>query len=132
MIKRPLISSKSLEQAMKLAQLSKTEEEIIAHIRFIGVFNQVNLRQALRLDSKPPVLSLLCEACRKIGEEIPEHFEAVRKWSEQNSEYSVRWDGNLICSLALNCDGELLNPESGTTQYHTFVVHKEFFLGLSS
>ena len=132
MTKRPITSRKSFEEAIKLAQLSATEEQIIDHIRFIGVFNQVSLSQTLRLESKPPALSVLCEACRKIGGKMPEHFEAIRKWSQDNSEYGVRWDGNLICSSAWNSDGERLTPESGTTQYHTFAVHKELFLGLTS
>ena len=103
---------------------------IIEHIRFIGVFNQVTLNTALRLSSKPPVLSTLCEICRKIGGHMPEHFASVRAWSKVNSEYGVHWDGNLICSTAWNSDGERLTPESGTTQYHTFSVHKELFQGL--
>ena len=60
---------------------------------------------------------------------MPEHFEAVREWSKAVSEEGVRWDGDLICSTALNIDGDRLTPESGTTQYHTFAVHKELFKG---
>ena len=61
---------------------------------------------------------------------MPDHFLAVRTWSEAISEHGVRWDGDLICSTALNIDGIRLTPESGTTQYHTFAVHKELFRGL--
>ena len=61
---------------------------------------------------------------------MPEHFEAVREWSKTVSQDGVRWDGDLVCSTAWNIDGERLTPESGTTQYHTFCVHKELFQGL--
>ncbi len=127
---RPITPAQNLENAIKKAGLSKKEEEIIDHIRFTGVFNQVSLAKDLRLQSKPPVLSILCEICRKIGTQIPEHFEAIREWSKNESEHGVRWDGNLVCSTAWNGDGERLTPEAGTTQYHTFVIHKEFFKGL--
>ena len=80
--------------------------------------------------TKPPALSILCNICRKIGKHLPEHFESIRAWSETENEYGVRWDGNLICTTARNVDGEQLTPESGTTQYHTFVIHKELFKGL--
>ncbi len=130
MPKRPITSLEDFEKALKLSHLSPKEEEIINHIRFIGVFNQVSLAKDLRIGAKPPVLSILCESCRKIGHEMPEHFAAIRKWSKEVSEYGVRWDGNLICSTAWNIDGERLSPESGTTQYHTFAVHKELFQGL--
>ena len=61
---------------------------------------------------------------------MPEHFEAVREWSKTVSQDGVRWDGDLVCSIAWNIDGERLTPESGTTQYHVFSVHKELFQGL--
>ena len=108
----------------------KSEKELIDYIRYIGVFNQVSLTQSLRLTNKPPVLSILCEICRKIGNHMPDHFSAVREWSEKASEDGVRWDGDLVCSTAWNIDGERLTPELGTTQFHTFVVHKELFKGL--
>ena len=72
----------------------------------------------------------MCDVCRKIGTLMPVHFSCVREWSEAVSKDGVRWDGNLICSTAWNSDGEKLTPESGTAQYHTFVVHKELFKGL--
>ena len=130
MNKRPINSVEAFEDAQAKAGLTKQEEEIVEYIRFVGVFDQVTLTKALRLNSKPPVLSILCEICRKIGMQMPEHFKAVREWSAKTSEDGVRWDGNLICSTAWNIDGERLTPESGTTQYHTFAVHKELFQGL--
>jgi len=130
MQKRPTTPLKAFEEAFEKAKLLETEKEIVEYIRFIGVFNQVSLTQALRLKSKPPVLSILCKVCRKIGEEMPEHFEAIRNWSKRDSEYGIQWDGSLICSTAWNSDGERLTPESRTSQYHTFVVHKELFQGL--
>ena len=131
LLKRPITPIDLFDEALVKAEMTIIEEQIIEYIRFIGVFNQVTLAQALKLDSKPPVLSILCVVCRKIGEHMPDHFEAVRKWSQNDSEYGVRWDGNLVCSTAWNSDGERLIPESGTTQYHTFVVHKELFQGLN-
>ena len=130
MIKRPITPKVNFEEALKKAALSNKEEELIEHIRFIGVFNQVTLVRELRLQTKPPVLSILCEICRKVGNKMPEHFEAVREWSKESSEYGIQWDGNLICGSAWNSDGERLTPEAGTSQYHTFVVHKELFQGL--
>ncbi len=131
MINRPITPLKAFEDAISKSDLSDKEQQIIECIRFLGVFNQVSLTQVLRIESKPPVLSKLCTICREIGKHIPEHFEVVRKWSQENSEYGVHWDGNLICSAAWNSDGERLSPESGTAQYHTFAVHKELFQGLT-
>ena len=50
--------------------------------------------------------------------------------SKEINEHKVKWDGDLVCSLAWNKDGERLSPENGTCLYHTFVVHKELFQGL--
>ncbi len=127
---RPITPLDSFEQALESAKLTQSEKELIEYIRFVGTFTQVSLTKSLRLKSKPPALSILCEICRKLGEQMPEHFEAVREWSKAVSEDGVRWDGDLICSTAWNIDGERLTPESGTTQYHTFSVHKELFQGL--
>ena len=129
-ITRPIIRLEDFEEALEMSALTESEKEMIDYIRYVGLFTQVSLAQALRLKSKPPALSLLCIACRKIGAYMPKHFEAVREWSKEVSDDGVRWDGDLICSIAFNVDGERLSPESGTTQYHTFVVHKELFSGL--
>ncbi len=127
---RPVTPIEEFERAFEIAQLSAKERELIEYIRYVGTFNQISLTKSLRLNSKPPILSILCSTCRKIGEKMPEHFAAVRNWSKETSEYGVHWDGDLICSTAWNIDGERLTPESGTTQYHTFSVHKELFQGL--
>ena len=127
---RPITPLDSFEQALESAKLTQSEKELIEYIRFVGTFTQVSLTKSLRLKSKPPALSILCEICRKLGDQMPEHFEAVREWSKAVSEDGVRWDGDLICSTAWNIDGERLTPESRTTQYHTFSVHKELFQGL--
>ena len=129
-IKRPRINLEEFEQAFDKAILSESERKIIDYIRYIGTFTQPLLQKSLKLSSKPPVLSIMCNTCRKIGEQMPEHFEAVRKWSKDVSEHNVRWDGDLICSVAWTIDGEPLIPEHGNAQYHTFVVHKELFQGL--
>ncbi len=128
-ILRPITPLKEFERALSLAQLSESEQELIEYIRYTGIFTQPSLVKELRLNSKPPVLSILCEICRKIGAHMPEHFELVREWSKLISEHGVRWDGELICSNALNIDGEPLTPESGTAPFDTFAVHKELFQG---
>tara|TARA_Y100001968_G_C18821810_1_gene464980 strand:+ start:59 stop:460 length:402 start_codon:yes stop_codon:yes gene_type:complete len=127
---RPKTPLEDFEKALSNAELSESEQELIEYIRYIGVFTQPILVKALRLNPKPPVLSVLCEICRKIGNQIPDHFESVRLWSKSVSDYGVRWDGDLICSSVWNIDGEPLTPDAGTCPYDTFVVHKELFLGL--
>tara|TARA_Y100001968_G_scaffold190192_1_gene174282 strand:+ start:172 stop:573 length:402 start_codon:yes stop_codon:yes gene_type:complete len=127
---RPRISSEDFERALNNAELSESEQELIEYIRYVGVFNQPSLVKALRLNPKPPVLSVLCAICRKIGKQIPDHFEQVRLWSKSVSDHGVRWDGDLICSCVWNIDGEPLTPEARTAPYDTFVVHKELFQGL--
>tara|TARA_B100000700_G_scaffold201943_1_gene222079 strand:- start:568 stop:960 length:393 start_codon:yes stop_codon:yes gene_type:complete len=129
-MQRPITPVYEFEEACKKANLSKKEQQIIDHIRYVGVFTQPSLAKDLKLESKPPVLSILCEVCRKIGKYIPDHFLKVRNWSKEINEHNVKWDGELICTLAWNKDGERLSPESGTTLYHTFAVHKELFQGL--
>ncbi len=129
-LSRPIIALEVFERAIEEAELTNGEKELIDYIRYIGTFNQVILTQALKLRSKPPVLSVLCIACRKIGNRMPEHFVTVREWSKNVSSDNVHWDGDLICSAAWNIDGQRLSPECGTSQYHTFAVHKELFQGL--
>ena len=127
---RPKISVEKFEEALEIAGLSESEQELIEYIRFVGVFTQPSLVKDLRLKPKPPVLSILCDVCRKIGMHIPNHFKAVREWSKSVSETGVRWDGDLLCSSVLNIDGEPLTPDAGTAPYDTLAVHKEFFQGL--
>jgi len=127
---RPITPVDEFEEACKRANLNDKEQKIIDHIRYVGVFTQPSLTKDLKLDSKPPVLSLLCEICRKIGKHMPEHFNNVSKWSKEINEHNVKWDGDLVCSLVWNKDGERLSPENGTSLYHTFAVHKELFQGL--
>ncbi len=130
MIMRPITPVEKFEEAIRSSRLSDEELEIVEHIRYTGVFNQVTLSKSLRLKAKPPALTVICNICRKIGKHMPKHLALVREWSKKESEYGVHWDGNLICSIAWNSDGERLTPESGTSQYHTFAVHKELFQGL--
>ena len=129
-IDRPKISSESLDNAISMASLTDVEADIIEYIRFVGTFTQPIVVKALKISSRPPVLSILCESCRKIGSQIPEHFLKVRDWSEMVSVDGVRWDGDLICSSTFNIDGLRLSPEFMTTQFHNFAVHPEFFTGL--
>ncbi len=127
---RPITPVDEFDEACKKANLNNKEQRIIDHIRYIGVFNQPSLTKDLQLDTKPPILSVLCEICRKIGAHMPEHFSSVRVWSKEVNEHKVKWDGDLVCTLAWNKDGERLSPENGTCLYHTFAVHKELFQGL--
>jgi len=127
---RPITPIKEFEEACIKAKLDNEEQKIIDHIRYVGVFTQPSLTKDLKLSSKPPILSILCDICRKIGAHMPDHFTKVRHWSKAINEHNVKWDGDLICSLAWNKDGERLSPESGTSLYHTFAVHKELFQGL--
>ena len=127
---RPKITADVLDQAIEKANLSSSEYELIEYIRYTGVFSQPSLVKDLRLKSKPPVLSILCEISRKIGSHIPSHFEEIRKWSQLINENGVRWDADLICSNARNIEGDLLTPQAGTSSYEILVVHKEFFTGL--
>ena len=127
---RPITPVDEFEEACKRAELNNKEQKIIDHIRYVGVFTQPSLTKDLKLDSKPPVLSVLCEICRKIGKHMPEHFINVNNWSKEINEHNVKWDGDLVCSLVWNKDGERLSPENGTSLYHTFAVHKELFQGL--
>ena len=127
---RPITDLKQFELAMKNSNLSEVELQIIDYIRFVGVFNQPNLTKQLKLNTKPPALSVLCKACRKIGIYMPEHFSKVRMWSEEVSLHNVHWDGDLVCSTTFNIDGDRLTPEERTSQFHNFAVHKELFIGL--
>ncbi len=129
-IKRPITPLKDFENACLKANLTSSEQKLIDYIRFIGIFNQPILVKGLNLNSKPPVLTTLCNTARKIGYEMPKHFALVREWSKEISDHKIKWDGNLICSSVWNIDGERISPENGTAQYHTFVVHKELFQGL--
>lgn len=127
---RPITPLVEFEEAFEKADLNDSERKIIDYIRYIGCFTQPSLVKELKLNSKPPALSILCNICREIGLYMPEHFSAVREWSKNVSVHNVRWDGDLVCSVAYDIDGNQLTPEFGTVQFHTFVVHKELFQGL--
>ncbi len=128
---RPITPVKDFEQAIIHADLSEKEYEIIEYIRYTGIFSQPIITKDLRLKSKPPVFSIICEASRKIGIHMPSHFEAVRKWSKIINPNGVKWDGDLICSAIQNIDGDLLTPENGNSLYDFLSVHKELFTGFS-
>ena len=53
---RPALDPERFETALLKAELSEDEAEIIDHIRYIGVFNELSLRQSLSLASQPPAL----------------------------------------------------------------------------
>jgi len=129
-LKRPITPLIEFESAILKASLTDTEKLIIEHIRLVGSFTQPSIRKALGLASKPPMLSILCKASRKIGHLIPNHFEQIREWSKQMSVDKVHWDGDLVCSACWSIDGIRLCPEEKTALYHNFAVHKELFNGL--
>ena len=129
MIKRPITPLEEFEIALKKAELSEKDYELIDYIRYTSVFTQPSLVKDLKRPSKPPLLTNLCKICRKIGAEMPEHFKKVIDWSIQISEHNIRWDGHLICAEALNIDKIPLSPSYETSLFDVLVVHKELFLG---
>ena len=132
MIKRPRLDLETFELALNYAGLDSCELEIIEHIRYIGIFDELSLRKSLALPSKPPALYRLNKACQKIAAQLPEQAQQLMEWSAAQSPDQISWTGNLVCSIGFNADGERLEPESGTVLYHTFVVHKELFNGLGN
>ena len=130
-MQRPRLDVDAFELALNQAELEPSELEIIDHIRYMGIFDELSLRKALALPSKPPALYRLNKACEKIAVYLPEQSQALLNWSARQSPDQISWSGNLVCSIGFNVDGERLEPESGTVLYHTFIVHKELFTGLT-
>ena len=129
MIKRPITPVDQFEKALKRANLSEKDYELIEYIRYTSVFTQPSLIKDLKRPSKPPILTNICEISRKIGFFMPEHFEKVIDWSIQISEHNTRWDGHLLCAEAFNVDHIALTPAAGTSLFDVLVVHKELFIG---
>ena len=129
MIKRPITPLVEFESALNKAELTDKDYELIDYIRYTSVFTQPSLVKDLKRPSKPPLLTNLCKICRKIGSEMPEHFQKVIDWSIQISEHNTRWDGHLICAEALSVDNIPISPSHGTSLFDVLVVHKELFLG---
>ena len=129
MIERPITPLKEFQEALSKAELSDNDYELIDYIRYTSVFTQPSLVKDLKRPSKPPLLTVLCQICRKIGQEMPDHFEKVIDWSMQMSEHNTRWDAHLICAEAFNVDQIALSPSNGTCLFDVLVVHKELFLG---
>ena len=129
MMNRPITPVKEFEKALDRADLTKDEYELIDYIRYTCVFTQPSLVKDLRRPSKPPILTLLCQICRKVGSEIPDHFQKVIDWSIQISEHKTKWDAHLICAEAFSIDKVPLSPANGTSLFDVLVVHKELFLG---
>ncbi len=129
MIKRPITPLDEFEKALKEANLSDKDYELIEYIRYTSVFTQPSLIKDLKRPSKPPILTNICEISRKIGSFMPEHFERVIDWSIQISEHNTRWDGHLLCAEAFNVDQIALTPAAGTSLFDVLVVHKELFIG---
>ena len=78
---RPITPIDEFERALDKAALTKEEYELIDYIRYTSVFTQPSLIKDLKRPSKPPLLSVLCQICRKIGLEMPDHFKKVIEWS---------------------------------------------------
>ena len=129
MIKRPITPLDEFEKALKEANLSDKDYELIEYIRYTSVFTQPSLIKDLKRPSKPPILTNICEISRKIGLFMPEPFEKVIDWSIQISEHNTRWDGHLLCAEAFNVDQIALTPAAGTSLFDVLVVHKELFIG---
>ena len=129
MIKRPITPVYEFEEALKKAELSEKDYELIEYIRYTSVFTQPSLTKDLKIPTKPPILTKICEICRKIGTFMPEHFAKVQSWSIKISEHNTRWDGHLICAEAYTTDNIPLSPSSGTCLFDVLVVHKELFIG---
>ena len=126
---RPLTPVKAFENAFEAAVKEDIEKEIIEYIRYTSVFTQPSLVKELKRKSRPPLLTVLCQICRKIGSGMPDHFKNVIDWSIQISEHNTRWDAHLICAEAVNVDNIPLSPNYGTCLFDVLVVHKELFLG---
>ena len=129
MNKRPITPVDEFEEALKKAELSEKDYELIEYIRYTSVFTQPSLTKDLKIPTKPPVFTKICEICRQIGAFMPEHFSKVLIWSSQISEHNTRWDGHLICAEAYTTDNIVLCPSSGTCLFDVLVVHKELFIG---
>ena len=129
MIKRPITPLEDFQTALNKADLTEKDYELIEYIRYTSVFTQPSLVKDLRRPSKPPLLSVLCQICRKIGLEMPIHFKQVIDWSIEISEHNTRWDAHLICAEAFNIDKMPISPAHGTSLFDVLVVHKELFLG---
>ena len=127
--KRPITPLKEFEIALNKADLSHKDYELIDYIRYTSVFTQPSLVKDLKRSSKPPILTNLCQICRKIGSEMPDHFKKVIDWSIYISDHDIKWDGHLICAEVFNVDNIPISPSHGTSLFDVLVVHKELFLG---
>ncbi len=128
-MERPKLDKFQFEIAVENAGLTELETDILEYIRYNGIFDELSLRKALSLPTKPPALYRLNKICEKIAIHLPAVSIELFKWSKQQNPDNIAWKGNLVCSIGFNCDGDRLEPESGTVLYHTFIIHKELFNG---
>jgi len=91
---RPITPIDEFERALDKAPLSKEEYELIDYIRYTSVFTQTSLIKDLKRPSKTPLLSVLCQICRKIGSEMPDQFKKVIEWSIETSDHNTKWDAH--------------------------------------
>ena len=129
MIERPKTPLSEFEEALKKADLTTKEIELLEYIMYTSVFTQPSLAKDLKISSKPPILSSLCNLCRKIGIFMPDHYQKVILWSKEINENKIMWEGHLVCAEAFNIDGLTLSPFSKTSLFDVLVVHKELFIG---
>ena len=108
MINRSKLNIAAFEIALENAGLDNEEWDIIEHIQYIGIFDELSLRKALNLPGKPQALYRLNKACEKIAVSLPEHTEQMLQWSICQSPDQISWMGNLVCSIGFNADGERL------------------------
>ena len=128
-MERPKLNKFQFEIAVENAGLTELEIDILEYIRYNGIFDELSLRKALSLPSKPPALYRLNKICEKVAIHLPAVSNKLFEWSKQQNPDNIAWKGNLVCSIGFNCDGDRLEPESGTVLYHTFIIHKELFNG---
>ena len=128
-MERPKLDKFQFEIAVENTGLTELETDILEYIRYNGIFDELSLRKALALPSKPPALYRLNKICEKIAIHLPAVSNELFGWSKQQNPDNIAWKGNLVCSIGFNCDGDRLEPESGTVLYHTFIIHKELFNG---
>ena len=128
-INRPITPIEEFERALHKADLTNEDHELVEYIRYTSVFTQPSLIKDLRRPPKPPLLTVLCQICKKIGSEMPDHFQKVIDWSIIMSDHNTRWDAHLICAEALNVENIPLSPAHGTSLFDVLVVHKELFIG---
>ena len=74
-MKRPRLNVEAFETALQNAELDPGEVEIIEHIRYIGIFDELSLRKALRYQANRQ----RCIASTKLAKRLPVNCRSSRK-----------------------------------------------------